>query len=78
MVLSDYPKTLDQITYEDIDMHNVLLDCLGNTSMVGITGNMYFSNGDDPDKMQQIERIQGKTQTSFTIMEILTFDMTTC
>lgn len=71
MVLSDYPKTLDQITYEDIDMHNVLLDCLGNTSMVGITANMYFSNGDDPDKMQQIERIQGKTQTSFTIMEIL-------
>lgn len=45
-------------------MNDVLFKCLGETFIVGVTGNMYFGNGDDPDKTQQIERIQSNKERS--------------
>jgi len=41
-------------------MNDVLFNCLGDTYIVGVTGNLYFSNSEDPNKLQQIERIQSE------------------
>lgn len=53
-----YEKTLDQFTYADKVMHETIFDCLGSTTMVGITGKIEFSNGEDPERTTVIERVQ--------------------
>ena len=52
-------KTLNQFTYNDRDINDIILSCMSNVSMTGITGNIAFGEGSDPIKNVKIERIQG-------------------
>lgn len=63
-----HPKTLDQITYKDKDMHDILFRCFESISLVGVTGDLHFSDGDQPDKMLQFERIQGRYKNIHYLM----------
>ena len=51
---------LGEFTYKDPDINEIVLSCMSNTSMVGITGSIYFEDGADPIKNAHIERVQGK------------------
>lgn len=57
-----YPKTIDQITYSDEEVHNIIFDCMGSTTMVGVTGKIMFENGLDPERTVVIHRVQGMIQ----------------
>lgn len=54
-----HPKTLDEFTYSDVDISDILFKCMGNQSIVGLTHNISFRNGDDPEMNAQLERVQG-------------------
>ena len=56
---SGHLKTLNQFTYNDRDINDIILSCMSNVSMTGITGNIAFGEGSDPIKNVKIERIQG-------------------
>ena len=58
-IISGHPKTLNQFTYNDKDINDIILSCMSNVSMTGITGNIAFGEGSDPIKNVKIERIQG-------------------
>ena len=51
---------LDEFSYADSDINEIIMSCISNISMIGITGSIYFENGADPVKDVRIERIQGK------------------
>ena len=50
---------LNEFTYKDKDINEIVLSCLSNVSMVGIIGSIDFEDGADPIKNVHIERIQG-------------------
>ena len=54
-----HPKSLDTFSYSDSDINEVILSCMSNVSMTGITGSISFEEGADPIKDAKIERIQG-------------------
>ena len=56
---SGHPKTLDQFNYTDSDITDIMFKCIGNQSIVGLTHNISFKNGNDPVMNGQMERIQG-------------------
>ena len=60
ILLPGHPKSLDEFTYEDSDINNVILSCMSNISITGIVGGVSFGKGADPIKNIKIERIQGK------------------
>ena len=51
---------MDQFTYDDKDINDVILQCMANVSMTGIVGSISFGEGADPIKNVKIERIQGR------------------
>lgn len=53
-----HPKTLDQFNYTDVDMSNIVFKCMGNQSIIGLTHNVSFRNGEDPEMNAQLERVQ--------------------
>ena len=54
-----YPKSLDEFTYKDLHINDIILSCAGNVSMKGIAGSIHFEQGADPVKNVRIQRIQG-------------------
>ena len=52
-------KSLDEFTYKDSDINEIILSCMANVSMLGLTGSIDFEKGADPIKNVKIERIQG-------------------
>ena len=58
-IFTGFTKTLDQITYADSVMHDIVFDCLGKSSTQGISGGRSFPDGRDPDGMVMIEQVQG-------------------
>ena len=50
---------LNEFTYKDNDINEIVSSCMSNVSMVGIIGSIYFKDGADPVKNVHIERIQG-------------------
>ena len=57
--LLGHNKSLDEFTYEDADINQMIFECVSNTSMKGVSGNVEFHNGPDPIKKVKIEQIQG-------------------
>ena len=57
--ISAYPKMLNEFTYKDNDINEIVSSCMSNVSMVGIIGSIYFKDGADPVKNVHVERIQG-------------------
>lgn len=57
-----HPKTLDEATYLDSVIHDVVFKCLGQSSILGLGGKLFFPDGGDPDGVVIIERIQSKLQ----------------
>lgn len=51
-------KTLEQFTYADGDIGRFIFECMGNISMIGVSGKTTFNEGSDSDKVTLIERIQ--------------------
>ena len=60
-LLTGHPKKLDEFTYEDSDINDIIMSCMSNVSFTGISGNIAFDQGSDPIKDVTIERIEGKT-----------------
>ncbi|XP_045167680.2 gamma-aminobutyric acid type B receptor subunit 1-like [Mercenaria mercenaria] len=54
-----HPKTLDMFTYTDTDINDIIFECMGNTSMTGVSGKIVFTAGADPNRIVKMERIQG-------------------
>ena len=55
-----HPKSLDQFTYKDSDINDVILSCVSNVSFSGVSGNVWFEQGYDPPiRDVYIERIEG-------------------
>lgn len=54
-----HSKELDTFSYQDSDINEIILSCMSNVSMTGITGSIQFEEGADPVKNVHIERIQG-------------------
>ena len=59
-IFTGHPKTLDQFTYQDSDINDVIVSCISNISIIGIGGSIALGEGADPIKNVKIERIQGK------------------
>ena len=59
IIFSGHPKTLDEFTYDDKDINDIIVECMSNTSMVGIQGSIAFGEGGDPIRNVKIERVQG-------------------
>lgn len=62
-----HPKTVDQFGYEDTDINDIIYDCMGKSSFMGVSGHVHFPGGGDPDRMVQIERIQGNSHIHIRI-----------
>ena len=45
--------------YIDGDMNEIIFQCMGNTSVTGVSGRVVFTSGADPNRLVKIERIQG-------------------
>ena len=59
IIFPGHPKTLDEFTYDDKDINDIIVECMSNTSMVGIQGSIAFGEGGDPIRNVKIERVQG-------------------
>ncbi|XP_060600012.1 gamma-aminobutyric acid type B receptor subunit 1-like [Ruditapes philippinarum] len=57
-----HPKTLDMFEYADRDINDIIFECMGNTSMTGVSGQIVFTEGADPNRIVKMERIQGGTR----------------
>ncbi|XP_045168365.2 gamma-aminobutyric acid type B receptor subunit 2-like [Mercenaria mercenaria] len=55
-----HPKTLDMFTYTDSNINDIIFECMGNTSMTGVSGEIVFTTGADPNKIVKMERIQDR------------------
>ena len=60
LYLKVHGKSLDQFTYSDSDINRVILSCMANTSIDGISGSLHFEQGADPTKDVKIQRIEGE------------------
>ena len=59
-IISDHPKYLDEFTYADSDINGMILSCMNNLSLVGVSGHIFYGGNAAPvDKDIHIERIQG-------------------
>ena len=58
-IYSGHTKTLDQFTYSDSDINEVIFDCMGKSSIQGVTGKRSFPDGIYPDGLVKIDRVQG-------------------
>ena len=56
----DYWKSLDDFTYRDSYINSIILSCMSNVSLTGVSGRISFGQGADPIKDVSISRIQGK------------------
>ncbi|KAH3769086.1 hypothetical protein DPMN_170333, partial [Dreissena polymorpha] len=53
-------KTIGDFTYKDSDIGEIVFQCMGNQSIIGMSGRISFSKGGaDPNKMMLLQRIQG-------------------
>ena len=59
-IFSGHPKSLDQFTYQDKDINDIILSCMSNVSLTGVSGRVLFENGIDPIKDCKVQRVQGK------------------
>jgi len=59
-MFAGHAKTLDQFTYYDSDINDVMFECLGKSSIQGVSGRRFFPDGRDPDGVVMIERSQGR------------------
>ena len=55
-----HPKSVDEFTYADSDINDVILACMSNIATIGLSGSMPLGQGADPIKNVKMERIQGK------------------
>ena len=62
LIFTGHRKSLDQFTYQDSDINNVILSCMSNISFSGVSGGVSFENGMDAARDIKLERIQGKCQ----------------
>ncbi|XP_053374075.1 gamma-aminobutyric acid type B receptor subunit 1-like [Mercenaria mercenaria] len=53
-----HAKTLDMFEYIDSDINEIIFQCIGNTSLIGVSGRVSFTSGADPNRIVKIERIQ--------------------
>ncbi|KAL4221901.1 G-protein coupled GABA receptor [Mactra antiquata] len=53
-------KDLDQFTYTDSDLNDVIFECMSSTSLTGVSGRVVFSKSADPNRVVKMERIQGQ------------------
>ena len=60
LYLKGHGKSLDQFTYSDSDINRIILSCMANTSIDGISGSLHFEQGADPTKDVKIQRIEGE------------------
>ena len=56
----EYWKSLDEFTYRDSYINSIILSCMSNVSLTGVSGRISFGQGADPIKDVKISRIQGK------------------
>ncbi|KAH3692853.1 hypothetical protein DPMN_194607 [Dreissena polymorpha] len=55
-----HPKTIGDFTYKDSDIGEIVFQCMGNQSIIGMSGRISFAKGGaDPDKSILLQRIQG-------------------
>lgn len=66
-IFSGHPKSLDQFTYADSDINDVILSCMSNISIIGVSGRISYGEGADPIKNARIERIEGNILFSIGI-----------
>ena len=62
LIFAGHQKALDQFTYEDSDINDVILSCMSNISFSGVSGGVSFENGMDAARDIKLERIQGNCQ----------------
>ena len=58
--IAGHPKSVDEFTYADSDINDVIIACMSNISIIGLSGSLSFGEGADPIKNVKMERIQGK------------------
>ena len=55
---SGHYKTIDNFTYADGDINDIILECMDKTAYTGVGGGVVFRMR-DPDRLIRIDRIQG-------------------
>ena len=61
-----HSKYLDEFTYQDSDMNDVILSCMNNISLVGVSGRIFYGGNSAPvNKNIKIERVQSKVTFHF-------------
>ena len=60
-LFTGHPKHLDEFTYADSDINDVILSCMNNISLVGVSGRIFYGGNAAPvNKNIKIERVQSK------------------
>ena len=66
LLIVDHSKYLDEFTYADSDINDIILSCMNNLSLVGVSGRIFYGGNAAPvNKDIQIQRIQGIDCVSF-------------
>lgn len=60
ITIPGYNKTLDQFTYADSFINDIIYECVGKTNFVGVAATIKFDKNGDLDETTQIDRIQSK------------------
>ena len=69
LLIIDHFKYLDEFTYADSDINDIILSCMNNLSLVGVSGRIFYGGNAAPvNKDIQIQRIQGIDCVSFGIV----------
>lgn len=56
---SGFGTTLEMFTYSNSSINEIIFECMGETSLTGVSGRVVFTSGADPNRVVKVERIQG-------------------
>ena len=67
-----HPKYLDEFTYQDSDINDVILMCMSNLSLIGVSGRFIYRGAATPvTRNIKIERVLGKRGLILRIYQYL-------
>ena len=57
---SGHNKSLDEFSYSDVDIGDIMTSCTRNVSYLGLSGHVEFDSTGEPTKNVKIDQIQSK------------------
>ena len=57
-LFSGHNKSLDEFSYSDVDIGDIMTSCTRNVSYLGLSGHVEFDSSGEPRKNVKIDQIQ--------------------